>query len=112
MRILSISYDASLLMKRHLLLERAGHQVTSAMSFPAAVGCCRNGRYDLLVLGHSLPAIDKRELIRISRSNSPAPILSLMSDGEDPVLSDYQADRDRPHEFLQAVARILAPIHS
>lgn len=109
MRIALISYNAGVLMARQLLLERAGHQVMSAMSFPAAVVCCRNARFDLLILGNSIPGFDRQELIRISRCKSPAPILSLKRDGEDPVLSDYQAERDRPHEFLQAVAKILAP---
>lgn len=108
MRIVSISYDGSLLTTRQLLLERAGHQVTSARSFSAAVVLCEDATFDLLVLGHSIPILEKSELVSTFRSHSHAPILSLTRCGEVPVSSDYYADADQPRELLATVAEILA----
>jgi DNA-binding response OmpR family regulator len=62
-RILSISYDESLLQTRAMLLERAGYEVDSALGFSAAIHACKTKQFDLVVLGHSIPVEDKEQII-------------------------------------------------
>ena len=107
-RVLCVSYDAALLITRRLLLERAGDVVTSASSFKEASAHCRKGKFDLLILGHSIPLNDKARLMKLFRVHRHAPILSLQKQGEEPVPNaDYYAFSSGPEEWLQLVAAIL-----
>jgi len=107
-RILSVSYDESLLVTRSLLLEREGHQVTSELGFTQSAARCAEGNFDLFILGHSIPEDDKQELMRIFRANCTAPVLALRLEGEDaPDGADYRAFPNDPAELLKTVAQIL-----
>jgi DNA-binding response OmpR family regulator len=106
--ILSISYDASLLATRRMLLEQRGYTVTSALGFTQSTSHCGKGGFDLFILGHSIPEMDKLELIRTFRSNCPAPILSLERHGEVIVPCDYHASPDDPEKFLETIEAILS----
>jgi len=107
-RILSISYDESLLVTRGALLEREGYQVTSELGFTQSAARCAEGNFDLFILGHSIPERDKQELIRIFRANCSAPVLALLRQGEDaPGNADYQVFPYDPAQLLKTVARIL-----
>jgi DNA-binding response OmpR family regulator len=106
--ILSVSYDASLLATRRMLLEQRGYIVTSALGFTEAVGHCRKEGFDLFILGHSIAQTDKNELIRTFRSNCPAPILSLERPGEVVVPCDYHASPENPEKLLETIDAILS----
>jgi|SRR5689334_21861591 DNA-binding NtrC family response regulator len=107
-RILSVSYDVSLLATRGMLLEQRGYSVTSALGFSQAIARCRASGFDLFILGHSIPDTDKLELIETFRENCPAPILSLERHGEERVPSDFHASPDDPERLMKTVDRILA----
>lgn len=107
-RILSVSYDVSLLATRQMLLLQKGYSVTSALGFSKAIELCRNGGFDLFVLGHSIPASDKVALIETFRDNCPAAILSLERFGEEKVASNFHVSPDDPEKFLRVVEDILA----
>lgn len=109
--ILSVSYDASLLATRRMLLEQRGYHVTSGFGFTQALAYCKKGDFDLFILGHSIPVDDKQELIRTFRENCPAPILSLERHGEERVFSDFHASPDDPEDFLETVSQILDGSH-
>lgn len=49
-RILSVSYDASLLATRKMLLEQQGYSVSSALGFSKALAHCHAGGFDLFRL--------------------------------------------------------------
>lgn len=106
-RILSVSYDVSLLATRRMLLELAGYTITSALGFTVALEQCQHSGYDLFILGHSIPTKDKEELIRIFRKTCPAPVLSLERWGEPRVESDFHASPDDPEKLLETVHRIF-----
>ena len=106
-QILSVSYDASLLATRCMLLEQRGYRVISALGFTQAIAHCSSPDFDLFILGHSIPVADKQELINTFRKNCPAPILSLERLGEEKVPCDFHASPDRPEEFLATVQMIL-----
>jgi DNA-binding response OmpR family regulator len=76
-RILSVSYDVSLLATRKMLLEQKGYAVESALGFSKALAFCHAGGFDIFILGHSIPYDDKLALIESFRTHSPAPILLL-----------------------------------
>ena len=105
--ILSVSYDEQLLTTRRMLLEREGYKITSALSRAEAIARCKEGAFDLLILGHSLPTADKQELIAVFRRSSAAPILSLRRQGEPTVAADYNTFSDTPEELLKTVANIF-----
>jgi DNA-binding response OmpR family regulator len=107
-RILSVSYDASLLATRRMLLEQRGLHVTSALGFTQSIAHCKNPDFDLFILGHSIPVSDKLELIKTFRQNCAAPILSLERHGEEKIRCDFHASPDEPEHFLATVEKILA----
>lgn len=60
-RILSVSYDVSLLGTRQMILQNQGHEVVSALGFTEALKQCQSSKkFDLFILGHSIPHSDKR----------------------------------------------------
>lgn len=107
-RILSVSYDKSLLATRQIMLEQKGYQVTSALGFTAALEHCKDPGFDLFILGHSIPTRDKQELVTHFRQNCPAPILSLERGGEERFADcEFHVSPDRPEQLLEKVAAIF-----
>ena|SRR5579871_3477106 len=107
-QILSVSYDEPLLRTREMLLRREGYSVTSALGFTDAVENCKDGKFDLLILGHSIPDKDKRELIAVFHRQSKSPVLALRRHGETtPDSADHHAYPDDIEGLLKTVNRIL-----
>jgi DNA-binding response OmpR family regulator len=106
-RILSVSYDVSLLATRKMLLEQKGYAVVNALGFSKALASCNTGGFDLFILGHSIPHDDKLALIESFRAHCSAPIVSLERHGEDFVSCDYHASPDAPEKFLETIDNIL-----
>lgn len=107
-RILSVSYDVSLLATRRMLLEQKGYKVASALGFTKAIEHCRQPHFDLFILGHSIPGDDKLSLVKTFRENCSAPVLSLERRGEDFIQCDFHASPDDPEKFINVVDDILA----
>lgn len=106
--ILSVSYHPELLVTRHMLLEREGYNVTSALGFTQSIARCNQGGFHLFILAHSIPQADKSDLIKVFRGACAGPVLSLARHGEPPVAAaEYEIPVDGPAEFLSTVARIL-----
>jgi DNA-binding response OmpR family regulator len=86
-RILSISYNPSLLLTRQLLLEQAGFEVVSTSELSQALEACEtsDSPFDLVILGHSIPPEEKRKFVAHLKHNSNAPILALLRTNESPV---------------------------
>jgi DNA-binding response OmpR family regulator len=106
-RILSVSYNESLLQTREMLLRRHGHSVTSALGFTDAVEQCRNSHFELMILGHSIPNKDKRQLINLFHDNCPGPVLALLRHGENaPDGADDHIYPDDIDALLEAVDKL------
>ena len=106
--ILSISYDDALLRTREMLLRAQGYLVTSALGRTNAIEECKKGNFDLLILGHSIPNEEKKELIGMFRNHCPSPVLALRRHGEDtPDGADAHAFPDDIEIFLRAVYETL-----
>lgn len=111
-RILSVSYDSSLLATRQMMLEQQGYQVTSIVGFTAALEACKNPGFDLFILGHSIPARDKAAMIQVFQENCNAPILSLERPGEERVRCDFHVPSEHPEELLNKVKSILSMLNT
>lgn len=109
-RILLISYDERLLIARRIELEQAGYRVCSALGFKEGIANCKDpGSYDLLILGHSIPASQKKDMVATFRDHHTSPILSLWANDEEVAARvDYLAFSDEPEKLLKNVESILA----
>ncbi len=108
-RVLSVSYDPSLLDMRQILLARKGYLVDSASDISQALELCNNStQFDLLLLGHSIPNRDKELLIKVFRAKYPAPVLALKRAPfeADVPGADLVIDPD-PDVLLRAIAMLL-----
>jgi len=106
-RILSISYDEALLRTREMLLKRKGYEVESAIGFSAALHACEHQRFDLVIMGHSIPSEDKEQIIRQLRAVCKTPILALRRPNDPPLkAAEYTLDSGDPEIFLANVQEI------
>lgn len=105
-RILSISYDDTLLRTRHLLLESAGHTVTSAVGYHDAVIACATVA-ELLIIGHSIPKNDKVGIIRCFRDG----LVVALTRANEPRLKevDTYINPGEPEELITAINVMLHP---
>ena len=107
-RILSISYDESLLNTRQWILEQAGYDVTSALGFLDAQAECNKGGFDLIIIGHSVPRTDEAALALLSKKDCAGAILSLRKPGQPPLAeADYSTYRSDPEGLLEAVRQAV-----
>jgi DNA-binding response OmpR family regulator len=107
--ILSVSNDAMLLTTRSMLLKGEGYCVVSALGFEQAVAQCKAGKFDLLLLGHTISYVDKRELIKIFHEHCKAPVLVLSRPGyPTPAEAEYHSLSDSPEFLMDKVRQILS----
>ncbi len=108
-RILSVSYDSSLLATRAMVLEHGPFVVISVLTCAEALQKCEEGLFDLLILGHSVPRSDKLQMIQRFRKHGVAPVLSLMRPGQSSVAeADFETFSDDPGQLISTVVNILA----
>ena len=110
-RILSISYDEMLLRTRDLLLTDAGHVVTSAFGYHEGVEKSVVDKFDMVIVGHSIPQKDKLDFIaKFRESNPEAAVIALTRAGEPRVHEvDYYVNPGDPEELLRSIAWIINP---
>jgi DNA-binding NtrC family response regulator len=109
-RILCISYDESLLITRKMILEQAGFEVIPAIGFAEAEEHCENDpRFDLIILGHSMPRKDKTALIGALRRQCNAPVLSIRRHNDPPLPeAEFSIDSyDGPDALIEIVNRAI-----
>lgn len=110
-RILSVSYDQSLAVTRELLFASVGLQVSSVLNIDQAIQLCATERFDLIVIGHSLPRAHRQLLFKELRQRCNAPVLALHRQGEPPLTgATYIFDSTlSPALLLEMVTNILKP---
>lgn len=111
-RILSISYDESLLTTRKLLLEDAGFDVVPAFGFAEAATICHlDHDFDLIVMGHSIPKADKVALVEMLRQHCETPLLCLHRATESPIPeAEFSVNSaDGPEVLIKTVKAALLP---
>jgi len=108
-RILSISYDPSLLWTRQLMLQQLGYEVVSVEGFVAAIEACEapTVNFDLLILGHTIPAKDKEPIISHFRQHCNSPILALLRPHEGAMQNADRSVDPEPEKLIAAVREML-----
>lgn len=106
-RILSVSYDEVLLRTRHMLLEREGYEVVSTLGFAASLEHCKQGGFDLFVLGHSIPDEEKHRMVQEFRQLCEAPIISLRRSAGEGLVdgADFHIEPD-PEPLVKLIANV------
>ncbi len=107
-KILSVSYDKTLLGMRHMILENSGYAVVSVHGLASGLEHCRKGGFDLFVLGHSIPDEEKQQLVNVFRQTCPSPIISLRRGASEPMVdgADFHIEPDA-EPLLELVAQII-----
>ena len=107
-RILLVSFDDRLLIEQRGRLEEHGYAVTSARHVKDAVVDCTSDRFDLFILGRSIPHSIKKDLIETFRAHNSRPILSLWTPGEQILDAvNYLEFSDNLDNFVKSVQTIL-----
>jgi CheY-like chemotaxis protein len=105
--VLVVSWEPSLARTREMLLRGAGYSVTSAVGRAQAHSQCLS-RADLLVLGHSVPPSEKKEVIACFRQYSTGPVLSLLRSHQQKLPeADFGVEAFDPADVVSVVRKIL-----
>ena len=107
--ILAVSYDESLLRSREMLLKAEGYDVVSARRWSEALERCEAANFDLVIVGHTIPEEDKRQLMAGIRRVSTARIICLQRHPADGFVTgaDFHVQAD-PDRLLSLIADVLA----
>jgi len=91
-----------------MILEAKGYEVDSCANMDESLRHCREDNFDLFILGHSIPSVDKQMLVATFHCSCPAPIISLRTHPGDDVVADadYYLQPD-PEALLELVAEIF-----
>lgn len=107
--LLAVGLDSSLLGIHGPAWQSAGYFVTSTTSIREAILHVNEGDFDLVLLGHSIPAQSRERLTFLIRaSGSRIPVVCVTNSSSD---SDKFADATIPNEpehLLQSIAELLA----
>jgi DNA-binding NtrC family response regulator len=107
--VLAVGLDPSLLASQSPVWQSAGFIVTSTGSIREAIGHIRDGDFDLVLIGHSIPT-DSRErltfLIRAIGSRTPVVSITDSSIGGDSFVD--ATIRNEPSKLLQSIGELMA----
>ncbi|MFZ1940719.1 MAG: hypothetical protein WBA18_21585 [Terracidiphilus sp.] len=107
--VLAVGLDSSLLANQSSVWQSSGYLVTSAWSIREAIAHFRDGDFDLVLLGRSIPA-DSRErltfLIRASGSRIPVVCIADSSSGSD-TFADATIGSE-PIKLLEDIEEFMA----
>lgn len=111
-KILFAAPDRDLLMTYERLLSLEGHDVTAVFDGAQTVRKLSGQRYDLVVLDHTVPGIDTRNIMKLIRSEH-MPVIQLLSRKITPsvLMEAYAADSYLsfpflPDEFMRRIMSI------
>jgi DNA-binding response OmpR family regulator len=71
-RVLCTGVDELLVQTRVMILAKAGHEVTPALSEEQVLEACRSHRFDVAVLGQVISPKDKLRIFDLVRAHCPA----------------------------------------
>jgi DNA-binding response OmpR family regulator len=95
-----------------MMLSREGFKVESAVGFSAALRACETGKFDLVIIGHSIPIEDRVAIIKQLKAVCPTRVLALRKPNESSIEdAEYNLDSgEDPHRFLSYVKEITNDI--
>jgi CheY-like chemotaxis protein len=91
-----------------MLLEHRGYEIVSCGRIGEALERSRQDKFDLFILGHSIPTADQQRLVDNFRRNCAAPVISLRRYAGDEFISgaDYHVEPD-PEPLMKLIHAIL-----
>jgi len=107
LRILDVNYGVE--SGRSQELGRAGHQVSAARSQGEAIHQATAGNFDLMILGHNVPAGDRRRIeAEVRRKDAKVLILLLYRGAQErDIFADaLVSEEEGPAKLLEAVAAL------
>jgi DNA-binding response OmpR family regulator len=110
-RVLCTGVDPNLLKTRKLILEDAGHKVTTAQGRSAAEKACKQHKFHVIVIGQALDGEEKRGLAAIARRHcAGAKLLELYDEHSDRSVDDADdwlaVPSDVPQELAERVTAL------
>lgn len=106
--LLSIGADPSVLATRSDVLKRAGYLVSTASSETSARTILEQSDFDMVLICHSLPAVDRQKVIGVARSAAKSPKIVAIHRGEKEAAADGAVHSlDGPDKLLQCIAEVL-----
>jgi CheY-like chemotaxis protein len=107
--ILSVDLDPLLLYARESVLRSEGYITVSATSVKEAFQRFREGDFDLMILGNTLPAKDRERLTCLIRaSGSRMPIASISSTPRESSVFPDATIQENPVDLVAGTRRLLA----
>jgi CheY-like chemotaxis protein len=61
-KVLHVARNEAVIATRQAILERAGCEFVSARDMREVLAACKAGTFDVLILGHALPPMEKRRI--------------------------------------------------
>jgi hypothetical protein len=110
--VLCTGVDPSVVRTRHLILERAGHKVVSAMDEATLSAVCQQNKFDVAVVGQTVSAKTKHRIAGLIREHCPAAkLLELYTVSTGKVLEDadswLEVLADLPQELATRVEALV-----
>jgi hypothetical protein len=103
--ILSAGRDAVLLDTRNRVMRSAGHIVVAALDHASLVESFLNGDFDVLVLCHSIPLAERKQVAALARTHSPLTPVLMVSDADGPPLPFGKTVANEPVTLLNELRR-------
>lgn len=110
--ILSVGYDHTLMPLRSMILRGAGYEVEEAYTMELARSRAESDSIDLLLLCHTLPEGDQKDLIAsVQRSHRTPPVLCITSQEFTFPANGGVAVESSPIELLEGVRMATGVVH-
>src|SRR5581483_11445788 len=111
--VLCTGTDRQLMQTRAMLLERAGHKVIQVMGERELVEACSRSKFDVAVVGHSVPPFEKARVLRLIRQHCPeAKVLELFVPSQGSKLPDaddwLEGPIPHPAELIERVSMLAS----
>jgi DNA-binding NtrC family response regulator len=107
--VLAVGLDSSLLAAQNSVWQSAGYFVTSTGSIREAIGHIRDGDFDLVLLGHSIPTDSRERLTFLIRAiGSRTPVVSVTDSSTGCDLFADATIRNEPSNLLQSIGELMA----
>ena len=95
------------------VMEKAGYTVKTAIGRRAIEEAMRAGKYDIVVLGHTLTRDDRHHLPYMAKkANSLCRVLVIHASGRHHEVDAAIDSRDGDHVLLDALAGLLEPAYA
>ena len=106
--ILYAENDKNTLASQSQSLQRAGYAVTEVIGRAATEQALKQGKFDLVILGHSLSKDDRHHLpYKARKSNENMPILVLHASGHHHEVDMAIDSREGAEAVLRAISSLL-----